>query len=102
MNEIIILSLSNLVGHYLPDDALNCPVRALRLYLNKTDSYRGDRNRLFLSQIQLCQKDIAPGLNRLLPNVIHSPNNVGTVKSPLGDIKFMPYVPLGQLKEMYP
>ena len=61
MKDIDIPSLSRLVGSDLPNDALNCPVRALSIYMERTDGYRGDRDRLFLSQVTSCQKDIAPG-----------------------------------------
>ena len=48
MKDIVIPSLEALVGHDLPQDALNCPVRALRIYMKRTDPYRGDRDRFFL------------------------------------------------------
>ena len=60
MKDILIPSLEALCGPDLPDDALNCPVRALRLYLKRTDPYRGYRDRLFLP-IRPGQKgDISP------------------------------------------
>ena len=48
MKDIIIPSLEALCGPDLPDDALNCPVWAIKIYIKKTDPYRGDRDRLFL------------------------------------------------------
>ena len=61
MKDIIIPSLSAYVGSDLASDALNCPVRALRLYLNRTDNYRGDRVNLFLPMHESRQSEIAPG-----------------------------------------
>ena len=40
------------------DDILSCPVRALRLYRGRTEGFRRDRRRLFLSLKQNYQKDI--------------------------------------------
>ena len=40
------------------DDILSCPVRALRIYRGRTEGFRRDRRRLFLSLKQNYQKDI--------------------------------------------
>ena len=48
------LSHSGLSG----DDLLNCPVRALKIYLHRTQPHRGSRIRLFLSPNPAYKKDI--------------------------------------------
>lgn len=45
--DITIPALTPFVGRREPDRLL-CPVRALRFYLDRTNSYRGNRRRLFL------------------------------------------------------
>lgn len=56
--SIEIKSLSQLIEHD-DDDRLNCPVRALKYYLRRTDSHRLGKRRLFLSLNQSYEKDIS-------------------------------------------
>ena len=47
-SPINIPNLTNYVGREEPD-ALLCPVRAVRIYLDRTRGFRGDRKKLFIS-----------------------------------------------------
>jgi hypothetical protein len=39
-------------------EALLCPVRALRIYLKRTNCFRGDRQRVFLSYVEKFKRDV--------------------------------------------
>ena len=49
MAPLTIPSLKRVLGPDMRDDALLCPVRALRYYIDKTMSIRGTRTRLFIA-----------------------------------------------------
>ena len=56
--EIVIPSLSDYVGADLKEDRLNCPVRALKFYLDKTSHFREGKKLLFISYEPNWNKDI--------------------------------------------
>jgi integrase len=56
---IRILSLAPFVGSDLPDDRKLCPVRALKIYLARTQSIRKDKKRLFISYQEGRSQDIS-------------------------------------------
>jgi len=48
-----------------------CPVRAVRIYLDKTKHMRGDRKKLFISMVKSSTKSIGiPGISRWLRDTI--------------------------------
>ena len=50
LQSITIKALSTIVGSDLPEDLTLCPVRALRIYLNRTDGIRSDKQKkLFIA-----------------------------------------------------
>ena len=50
LNSITIKALSSIVGSDLPEDLTLCPVRALRIYLSRTDGSRSDKQKkLFIA-----------------------------------------------------
>jgi len=48
LQDVTIPSLRDFVGPDLAQDAVNCPVRAIKVYLSRTQGLRGDRPELFI------------------------------------------------------
>ena len=70
LQEVTVEALGAFVGPDLPRDASNCVVRAIKIYLARTQSFRGKRKRLFISYKQSKQMRSRPrpypaGLSRL-------------------------------------
>ena len=53
MAPIVIPSLAEYAGPDLPEEILNCPVRALKIYLNRTKDLRGHKQLLFVATVNL-------------------------------------------------
>ena len=60
VKPIVIPSLAKFVGPDLAEDALNCPVRAIRTYMKRTLPDRKDRTLLFIPLIATNAKEISP------------------------------------------
>jgi integrase len=60
LREVEIKALGPFLGHDMEEDRMLCPVRALRIYLDRTDHHRSETQRkLFISVQQNCTKDIS-------------------------------------------
>ena len=59
LQGVTIQSLKDFLSTGMEEDAKLCPVRALRIYLERTDKYRSGRTRLFLSLQKGRRKDIS-------------------------------------------
>jgi hypothetical protein len=60
IKSLTLPALSSIVGNDMPEDLSLCPVRALKIYLQKTDSIRSEmQKKLFISFKQGHNKDIA-------------------------------------------
>lgn len=60
VKPIVIPSLARFVGPDLPEDALNCPVRAIRMYMKRTKSLRNGKKLLFIPLIATNSNEISP------------------------------------------
>jgi len=60
LQDVTIPSLLDFVGPDLPQDAKNCPVRAVKVYLARTKDLRGDRPELFIPYKLGAKQSIAP------------------------------------------
>ena len=59
IKPVIIPALSNILDHSLVEDMSLCPVRALRIYLDRTKTLRKDKHLLFLSLREGYTRDIS-------------------------------------------
>ena len=60
LNSLTINALSTIVGRDMPEDLTLCPVRALKIYLQKTDVVRKpEQKKLFISYRKNFKKDVA-------------------------------------------
>ncbi len=58
---VILQALQPLLGAGLVEEKLLCPVRALKVYLDRTQEVRGDRKNLFIAHKPSHRGEIAPG-----------------------------------------
>ena len=59
IKPVVIPALSNLVDDSMPEDLSLCPVRALRIYLDRTKTLRKGKNLLFISLREGYSRDIS-------------------------------------------
>ena len=60
LKEIEVKALGSFLGQDMNDDYSLCPVRALRIYLKRSDKYRSDtQKKLFISVKENYNKDIS-------------------------------------------
>ena len=60
LQDVTIPSLRDFLGPDLALDAVNCPVRAIKVYLSRTQDLRGDRPELFIPYKHGAKQSIAP------------------------------------------
>ena len=58
LNAVTVKALSQFLSAGLEDDKFMCPVRAVRVYLQRTRDIRGDRKKLFVSYKSGFEKEI--------------------------------------------
>ena len=71
MQGVTIPALTQFVGPEMVTDLKLCPVRAIKEYIRRTDSFRGDRKQLFLSYQKGRKEEISrPTISRWLKSTI--------------------------------